>query len=67
LTGIRTLVFGGIRAKAVWELQIKNERKTPKKRLQDVTSDGKGRLSLFRNIVGPHRQEAIPQQGKYAE
>jgi len=26
---IRNLIFGGVRAKAMWELKIKNGRKTP--------------------------------------
>jgi len=27
---IRNLIFGGVRAKAMWKLKIKNERKTAK-------------------------------------
>jgi len=27
---IRNVIFGGVRAKAMWKLKIKNGRKTPK-------------------------------------
>jgi len=40
---IRNLTFGGVRAKAVQKLKIKNGRK-PQKRMQAVSADEKGRL-----------------------